>query len=200
MSRDCDELVQKVDLQLTSHPNAALRIVAEKLGTTEQGIEDALHQVEGLSFQEFRNRKRLAQAFEQLGELSPAANGPYEMARARQRLTIPKTTVKYRVHHFWKRKSPFSQHCPLMDLSGDGMAFLADQALNPKDKVSLLLGFPREEEVLKLEGRVVYALATGIAGYRYRIGIQFLPFTGERGCNTPMALDILANLEKTYTA
>ena len=139
------------------------------------------------------------QVFKQLGEISPAANGPYETRRARQRLTIPKTTVEYQVHHFLKRKTSFSHRCPLMDLSGGGLAFLADQALKPKDRVSLLLKFPGDEEIPRLEGRVVYALATGIAGYRYRIGVQFLPFTGGRGCNTLKAREILSALEKTHT-
>ncbi len=63
----------------------------------------------------------------------------------------------------------------------------------------MLLKLPEEEGALQLEGRVVYAVATGIAGFRYRIGIQFSPFTERRGCNTLKALDILAHIEKTYT-
>jgi hypothetical protein len=199
MALDFDDVVQRVDSQLASHPNVALRIVAARLGVTEQVIEDALRQVEGVSFEEFRHNKRLAQAFRQLGEISPNANGPYEFARAHQRLTVPKTTVKYGTRRFWTRKPLYSQNCPLIDLSRDGLAFLADQTLQPKDRVSLLLKFPAEQGMLRLEGRVVYSLATGIAGFRYRIGIQFLPFTGERGCNSGKALDILANLEKTYS-
>jgi hypothetical protein len=200
MSLDCDEVVRKVDSQIRSHPNMSLRIIAERLGTTEQVIEDAFHKVEGLSFQEFKDNKRLAQAFEQLGEFSPAADGPYEITRTRQRFTISKATVKYQTYRFWIRKSSGSPRCPLVDLSGEGLAFLADQTLKPKSRVSLLLAFPGEEELLRLEGLVVYAVATGIAGYRYRIGIQFLPFTGGKGCNSREALDILANLEKTYAS
>jgi AraC-like DNA-binding protein len=198
MSLNFDEVVQNIDLQLASHPNVSLRIVAEKLGTTEQVIEDALRQVEGLSFEEFRHSKRLEQAFRQLGEISPAANGPYEFIRARQRVTIPKATIRYGTHRFWMRRSSYSQNCPLVDLSSDGLAFLADQILQPKVRVSLLLKFPGREGIFRLEGRVIYALATGIAGFRYRIGIQFLPFTGGRGGNSRDALDVLIDMEKTY--
>ena len=133
------------------------------------------------------------------GEISPAADGPYEKIRARRRLIIPKTTVRYQVHRLWIRKSSYSNQCPLVDVSSDGLAFLADQALRPRQRVSLLLKFPREEEILRLEGREVYAVATGIAGYRYRIGIRFLPFAERRGSNTPKALDVLLRIEKAFS-
>jgi hypothetical protein len=198
MSEDRIEIVQKVNSQLAAHPNATLLIIADRLGTTEQIIEDALREIEGLSFQEFRANKRLEQAFRQLGELSIAANGPWETIRARQRLTIPKATVQYRIHSFWTRKTSFSSRCPLVDISRDGLAFLADQTAEPRKQISLLLKLPGEEETLQLEGQVVYAVATGIAGFRYRIGVLFLPFSKRKSDNTLKALDILTNIEKTY--
>ncbi len=200
MRLDPHEVVQKVDSQLTSHPNAALQIVAEKLGIAAQTIEAALHEVEGVSFHEFQANKRLAQAFGQLGELSPATNGQYEITRARRRLIIPKTTVRYQTYKFWIRRSSYSTQCPLVDLSSDGLAFLSDHALMPEKQISLNLKFPAGEEIVRLEGRVVYAVATGIAGYRYRIGVRFLPFDDRRGGNTRKTLDVLVNLEKTYAS
>jgi hypothetical protein len=194
---DRHEVVKKVDSHLTAHPHATLQIAARMLETTEQIIEEALREVEGVSFQEFLANKRLEQAFKQLGEFNPAARGPYGTARARPRVIIPKTTVRYRIHSFWIRKSSYSNQCPLVDLSSDGLAFLADSAQSPGKRISLILKFPGGEETLRVEGRVVYALATGIAGYRYRIGTQFLPFAERRGCNSPKAHEILVNLEKT---
>ena len=200
MNPDLSELVKKVDDQLTAHPNATLRIVAEKLVTTEDRIEEALQNIEGLSFREYQDNKRLVQAFKQLGEFSPAADGPYELTRSRRRLMIPKTTVQYRQRRFWKRKSSYSDRCPLVDFSCEGLAFLADSALKAKDRLSLLLKFPDEDEAIRLDGCVVYAVATGIAGYRYRIGIQYLPFAEKRGFNSTNTLDALVRLEKTYSS
>jgi hypothetical protein len=193
-----DEIVQKVDAHLDAHPNAALPIVAEKLQLASQAIEEALNKVEGVTFQEFQSNKRLAQAFEQLGEMSTATNGPYEIARARRRLIMPKTTVRYRLPGFWRRKSEFSNRCPLIDVSKDGLAFLADHGPRPQKRISLILKFPGEE-ALQVHGCVVYAVATGIIGYRYRIGVKFLPFADKRGCNSLKSLDVLAKLEEIHT-
>ncbi|MBN1568044.1 MAG: PilZ domain-containing protein [Acidobacteria bacterium] len=196
---DRTEIVQKVASQLSAHPNAALPIIAERLGTTEREIEDALQEMEGLSFQEFRTNSRLEQAFKQLGELSIAANGPWEIVRARRRLAIPKATVRYKILSFWGRKGDYSGPCPLVDISKDGLALLADQDANPMKLLSLILKLPGEEETLEIKGRVVYAVATGIAGFRYRIGVRFLPFSEKRSCNPVKALDALTRIEETYT-
>jgi len=199
MTRDRDEIVRKADALIATHPNVSLRILAERLGTTEQMIEASLREIEGLSFGEYRQSKRLEQAFKQLGTYSLAANGPYEMVRSRRRLHIPRTKVQYRLRRLWGRKSGFSGGCPLVDFSRDGLAFLADEALKPQKQITLLLQFPKEEAVIKIEGRVVYSVATGIAGYRYRIGVQYLPFGKGRGCNPLKTLDVLSQLEKEYT-
>ena len=79
------------------------------------------------------------------------------------------------------------------------MAFLADEALKQKKRISLLLKFQDKDEMIRLEARVVYSVATGIAGYRYRIGIQYLPFAKRRGGNSLKTLDVLIKLEKAYT-
>jgi len=196
MNTNYREVVQKVNSHLAAHPNASLLIVAEKLQTTSQAIEEALQNIEGIGFDEFRAGIRLEQAFEQLGEMSPAANGPYERMRARRRIAIPKATLRYRMIGFWRRKSDFSGHCPLVDLSPDGLAFLADQARKPDRGILLVLNLPGETETLQLRGRIVYSVATGIVGYRYRIGVQFLPFAERRGCNSLKALDVITRLER----
>lgn len=198
MSSDYREVVQKIDSHLAVHPNASLQIVAERLGISGQIVEEALREIEGVSYGEFQANKRLAQAFKQLGEVSTAANGPYETNRARRRLTISKATVKYQTQSLWMRKSNCSEQCPLVDLSSEGLAFLADQALKPGKQVSLFLKLPGEQETLPIKGRVIYTVATGIAGYRNRIGIQFLPFAERKGCNALKTLETLVKVEKTY--
>jgi AraC-like DNA-binding protein len=200
MKPDLSELVKRVDAQLAAHPNASLKIVAARLGTTEESIEEALERVEGLTFQEYQDDRRLAQAFRQLGEYSPAADGPYEMTRARRRFMIPRATVQYRPFGFWKRKAPLSDRCPLVDLSQDGLAFLNDQSVKPGKRLWMLLKLPDEAEPVLLTGIVVYAVATGIAGYRYRIGIRFLPFGDRRNGNSRKSLDIIIRIEEAHSA
>ena len=197
MSLNSQDIVQQVESQLKAHPNATLQITAKKLGITEQLITDALREVEGVSFQEFRAGKRLEQAFGQLNEFSIASNGPSER-RARRRSIIPKATVKYSIHSFWRFRSAYSSQCPLVDFGSDGLALLADESVEPQKRISLVLKFPGEEKTIQIEGTVAYSVATGIAGYRYRIGIQFLPFDKRKGGNTPRVLETLTRIEKTY--
>ena len=106
--------------------------------------------------------------------------------------------MKYQVHSLWILKSKYSDPHPLVDLSSEGLAFLSDEAPKPQKRVSLILKFPGEESEYQLKGHVAYTLATGIAGYRYRVGIQFLPFADRRGCNNLKILDVLLNIERTY--
>ncbi len=198
MISNCHDIVQQVELQLSAHPNATLQITAQRLGLAEQLISDALKEIEGLSFQEYQAGKRLEQAFKQLGEFSIAATGPSER-RARRRIIIPKATVKYRITSFWNRASAYSNPCPLVDFNSGGLALLADEFVEIEKQISMLLKFPGEEEELQVEGLVAYSVATGIAGYRYRIGIQFLPFGRQKGGNTLQAFDSLTRIEKIFS-
>jgi hypothetical protein len=197
MSLSHHEIVQQVETQLTAHPNATLQIIAQRLGIAEQLISDALREAEGFSFQEYQDRRRLEQAFRQLGEFSIAANGPLER-RAKRRIFIPKATAKYRMQSFWSRSASYSNSCPLVDFSSDGIALLADETAPLQKRIALALKFPGEEETLQVEGCVVYSVATGIAGYRYRIGIQFLPFGRQKGGNTVEALESLTRIENAW--
>jgi hypothetical protein len=80
------------------------------------------------------------------------------------------------------------------------LAFLADEVLKPKKRISLLLKFQEKDEMIRLKARVVYSVATGIAGYRYRIGIRYLPFAERIGHNPLKILDLLIKLEKAYAS
>jgi hypothetical protein len=193
---DSKEVIQKISSHLAAHPNAALQVVAEKLGITAQSIEQILHELEGSSFEEFRKNKRLDQALSLIEASASAA--PDEKIQRRPRFVIPRTTVKYQTHNFWTRKPGFSNPCPLVDLSRAGLAFLTDYAPKLGMWVSMCLKFPEREDILRVEGHVVYVVATGIAGYRYRVGIKFWPFANRGYCNALKALDVLVGFEKTF--
>jgi hypothetical protein len=192
---DSHEILRHLESFLASHQNATLPIAAARLGIPRQEIECALREVEGTSFQDFRENRRLAEAFRQLGADHSVPLGPWENRRSRSRRIIPRTTVRYCVRRLWNYGKSFSKPCPLVDFSSGGLAFLADISQLPGKRSTLFLKFPGREDELRVEGNVVYAVATGIVGYRYRIGIQFLPFADRRGCNSPKVLDVLVQFE-----
>jgi hypothetical protein len=51
------------------------------------------------------------------------------------------------------------------------------------------------EEEVRVDGNVIYTVATGIAGYRHRVGVEFLPFAARRGCNDPKVLEVIVQFE-----
>jgi Tfp pilus assembly protein PilZ len=192
---DSYKILQNLESFLVSHQHATLPIAAVRLGIPSQEIEDALRNVHGISFQEFKENTKLAEAFRQLGTDRGVPPCPWENTRSRPRRIIPRTNVRYRGRSLWILGKSFSKPCPLVDLSSGGLALLADLAQLPGKRVTLLLRFPEREDELRVEGNVVYAVATGIAGYRYRIGVQFLPFNDRRGCNSTRVLDVLVQFE-----
>jgi AraC-like DNA-binding protein len=200
MTMDPHEIAKKVDAFLVNHPNVSLYLLADKFGVTRKAIEEALYEAEGVSFRQFKDARRLAVAFKQLGAVSPATDGPYEKMRVRRRVAIPRAVVRYRMHFFWKSNGAFSGWCPLVDFSGDGVALLADEILKNNKRISLLLKYSDGDETLRVEGRVIYSVATGIAGYRYRIGVKFVPFNGRRGGNPSHLRDVLIAMEKAFSS
>jgi len=189
------EILQQLESFLATHPNAALPIAAGRLGLEPKQIENALREIEGQSFEEFRRSCKLAEAFKQIGADKTVPTGHWEKTRLRPRRIIPRTTVRYRFRAVWLFTRRFSKPCPLVDLSSGGLAFLADAAPLPGKRISMLLKFPDREQALQVDGNVVYTVATGVAGYRKRIGVQFLPFNERRGSNSPRVLEVLLEFE-----
>jgi hypothetical protein len=185
------ELAQKVESFLQFHPNASLTHTADRLGSSTQEIEQAIKETRGMSFDDFRENLKLNEALRQLGETRIMPLGSWEETRYHPRKIIPRTTVRYRIRGLWTSMRNFSGPYPLVDLSCGGLALLSDVVPALRKRVSLLLSFPDHTEELPLEGRIVYGVATGIAGFRHRVGIQFLPFEDRRGCNHPRILEAL---------
>jgi hypothetical protein len=195
---DAHEVLQKMEAHLTAHPNASLQALAEKLGIASQEIERSLSEVIGISFQQLREARRLADVFKQLNENRSLVSRLWETHRTPLRIFVPEATIKYRIHSWLPHKRTFSNPCPVIDLNSSGLGFLADITQEPGKRVTLLLTLPGMKELLELNGHIVYSVATGIPGYRYRVGIRFLPFTEGRGCNRLETLSILKRFEKNY--
>ncbi|MBZ5498252.1 MAG: PilZ domain-containing protein [Acidobacteriia bacterium] len=116
------------------------------------------------------------------------------------RFIVPGATVSYRSGGFWQRRmdTPSEQRFPAVNISKGGIGFLTDTP--PKSiRVSLLLRYSEKDEPIQLEGKVVYAVARGPAlSYRYRVGVEFNPFSAKKGDNSLESLRMLDRLEKTY--
>jgi AraC-like DNA-binding protein len=188
---DSQDITLKVESFLQFHPNASLTNAADRLGLSPQDIEHALQETNGMHFQEFQQNLKLNEAFRLLGETRSAPMGSWEETRYHPRRIIPKTTVRYKIRNFWTPMRDYSRPYPLVDLSRGGLALLSDVLPTLHKRVSILLTFPDQSNELRLEGRIVYAVATGIAGFRYRVGIEFLPFSDRRGGNHPKLLEAL---------
>jgi hypothetical protein len=198
MAIDTNEVLHKISAHLAAHPNASLQATAEKLGMASQDIEKSLKEIEGMSFQQLRESRRLTEAFKQLSINRSLVRQLWEIQRTPLRIFVPEATAKYRLQSLWPHKRTFSDPCPVIDLSNAGLAFLADLAPKPGKRVCLLLRLPDLREPLYLAGHIVYSVATGIAGYRYRVGIRFLPFANRRGRNSLETLSVLMKFEKDY--
>jgi AraC-like DNA-binding protein len=194
---DLRELSRNIDSRITQNPNLTSRRLAQELGVTAQLIEQAVREVDGVSFREYRENRRLALALRMLEEKrKESAAGYYRFQRAESRVTLPGATVAYLLRGRGIRKFDFSDFHPLIDLSGIGMAFLSDRPSKPGRTASFLIKYDDTKDALRLEGNIVYAVATDTTGSQYRIGVRFLPFDAQKGCNLPESLAILKQLKQ----
>jgi hypothetical protein len=91
-----------------------------------------------------------------------------------------------------------AERCPVLDLSRGGLAFLTNAPLR-QSRISLALVYSDEEEPIALEGRIVYAVPRGAQlSYRFRVGVEFAPFSHHKGHNSLQALSRLEKLEALY--
>jgi AraC-like DNA-binding protein len=194
---DLRELFKNIDIRIAQNPNATSRSLAQELHVTSRLIEQAVREMDGVSFREYRENWRLADALRILEEKRKgSAAGYYHFQRAERRITLPGATVAYLLHGRGVRKSEFSNFHPLIDLSGIGMAFLSDRPSKPGRMASFLIKYDDAKESLRLEGKIVYAVGIDAAGSQFRIGVRFMPFDSQKGCNTPETLNVLRQLKQ----
>jgi hypothetical protein len=117
------------------------------------------------------------------------------------RFVIPGATLNFRVRGFWHRKGQVStEKSPVVNISRRGLAFLTD---NPPsaNRVTVLVKYAENEDPMSLDGRVVYSLprGTGLA-YRFRVGVEFSPFSPKKGHNSLVSQGLLEYLEKIHGA
>ncbi len=194
---DIHKLFENIDSRITSYPDSTAQSLAQELQTTIQDIERAVREVDGVSFDEYRESKQLAHALRPLEEEGSSTVSEIRRGkRAQPRLAPMGATVRYLPLGGDICKAEFSNPYPIIDLNTAGMAFLADRPAKPGRKVCLLASFSEQREPLRLEGRVVYAVAVDITGHKYRLGIRFHAFAEKEGCNPPQALEDLAQVMK----
>jgi len=191
------DLFGSIDSRITSHQDATAEGIAGELRVTVQDIESAVREIDGVSFDEYRESKRLAHALRALEEeRAPAGSKIHQEERAQPRLAVAGATVRYLLMGNDICKSEFSNPYPIVDLSTAGIAFLADRPAKPGRKVCLLASFPKEKDPFRLEGHVIYSVAVDTADHRYRLGIRFQDFAAKEGCNRPEVLEGLVRAIK----
>ncbi len=131
-----------------------------------------------------------------------ADNAPRRDFRERMfaRFAIPGATVSFKSIGFWqwRKNRALEEKSPVVDIGKGGMAFLTDRPPRAR-RIILLLDYSNREDALLLEGTVVYhAPRSDRIGLRYRVGVEFLPFSAKPGDNSLEALGVLDKLERTY--
>jgi hypothetical protein len=195
---DFKELFDAIDSRLVFQPETLLASLALELGVSVKDIEEAVRETEGLSFREYCENRRLAHV---LGAVEPGMltreDSVFADQRVHLRWTIPGAVVRYLVGGLGNPKAEFSLPFPILDISRGGMAFFSNHSGKPGREISLLVSLVKEENEVRVEGKIVYSAAVGgVAGYEYRIGVCFHPFAIGKGFNAPEIEKVLNQLEK----
>lgn len=198
---DLRHLLKIIDSRIATNPNSTSRSLAQELDVTVRSIERAIREIDGVSFNEYLENRRLARVLKIIEEKRWAsAIDDHAPPRAEPRKTIPGAIVSYHLHGRGNRGSSSSASYPLFDLCSGGMAFFSDRLLKPGRKVLLSIKCEERNVPLTLQCHVVYAMATDMPGYRYRIGVRFMPFEARKGCNPPETLNSLVRLIREATS
>ena len=118
------------------------------------------------------------------------------------RFAVPGATVSFHLGN--KEQNEFDpaaqETCPVADLSTSGISFLTDMFIAP-GPISLRFTYLDREDPIGLEGKVIYSVPHG-AGltYRYRVGVEFHPFSKQKQHNSLDALEALKRLEASFGA
>jgi hypothetical protein len=123
-------------------------------------------------------------------------------SRTCARFSIPGATVSLRMKRFGLEKpaEDTQERLPLIDISRGGLSFLTDSPPR-RSHISIMVRYSDTEDPIPLEGNVSYSLVRGAGlSYRYRVGVEFIPFSPRRGHNTIESLTRLERLEATYVA
>jgi hypothetical protein len=116
------------------------------------------------------------------------------------RFVVPGATISCEMAGLSQRRKALSsgERSPVVDLSKAGISFLTDSP--PKlNRVSVLFSYSEVKEAMRLEGTVIYIVPRGAGlSYRYRVGVEFSPFSGKKGQNSLESLGRLDKLEKTF--
>ena len=108
--------------------------------------------------------------------------------RTCHRFGIPGSTVSFRKEKLFSKQENYEDdYCPLLDISRGGLRLLCQRSLKINIKLILKISIPDESTVLRLRGKVTWAVLNPGKSYKYQIGIQFNPY-GERAKQNPPAI------------
>ena len=118
-----------------------------------------------------------------------------------ERFEIPGATVVYNSKKNIFSKSKFTHdEFPVYDISYGGIRFLSQEKLKIKSSITVKIFIPEDEEPISFEGKIVRVGHQPGQSYNFQIGVQFLPYSHNKGFNPPENLSLLKALEKKHSA
>ena len=115
------------------------------------------------------------------------------------RFRIPGALVKYKKDKTsLKKKGYIGEFVPVLDISRGGICFFSRELLKFGSAVTLQISAPGETVPLTLKGTVRWHSPNPSHGYKYQIGVQFLPYGEKKDQNYPAALVKIIALEQRF--
>jgi hypothetical protein len=115
------------------------------------------------------------------------------------RFPVPGATLSCTEQNIWRQRTQFGDKCPILDIGKGGLSFLADSPPRQNSTLDIQIHVPDFESPLAVKAEAVYVIPRGAQhSYRYRIGVQFLPFGAQRSQNQLKILKAIEQLEKIY--
>jgi len=116
--------------------------------------------------------------------------------RAFERLTIPGAVISWMLDG---QESFPDARWPLSDISRAGLSFLTNEPPAIGSNISLRISLPQNNEILELQGDVVYCMARGPRlTYRYRVGVESKAFAQLEADNSPQLIKIIEASERKH--
>ena len=122
--------------------------------------------------------------------------------RSCTRFRIPGATLKHRkTGVLFLRGSGTTVTLPLLDISRGGLSFPSDDKIKKNTPLTLIVnmpGDPGDAEPLEVKGVVKWLSVNPSISYKFRVGVQFLPYGDGRGCNPGHVLEKIKLIEGIY--
>ena len=118
--------------------------------------------------------------------------------RACARFVIPGATASLRVKGLIFSGNFTKDSFPVVDISRGGLRLLTDSLFKAEAGVTLKIFIPGEASALDLKGKVNWVAPNIERSFKYQVGIQFAPYSDNKGENNLEVFERLKALEKRF--